>query len=224
MLNIFKKHYKLEDISFIGNSVQINRSSIKIAVIEDNIFENLEQLRTHNFNITIFSDIENLNTLLDFEVIISDIRGVGKHFGSKLEGAHLIQEIHNKYPNKYLIAYSASTFNPTYNQYFKLCDETKRKSGDVNDWVKSLDSAIKNIKDPLYQWEKTRQILIKNRVAIDVISNLERAYIKSFLKKKSKYLIKEAEESKSISDSPVVKIAIESITSFSASLISNLIK
>lgn len=223
MLNLWK-NYKIEDLNSIRKSLINDRTEIQIAVIDDNTFPPLEELRRHRFNITFFNDIERINTLSDFEIIITDIKGVGKHLGSNLEGAHLIEEIHRHYPNKYLIAYSASRFDMSLSKYFSLCDEQKKKDTDVSEWTTTLDRAISCIKDPVFQWEKTRQILIGQKFPTDYINKLEKAYTKSVLKKNPNYLNKEIKAIQSIWDKPVVKFATESIFKFTSNFILELIK
>lgn len=218
----FKK-YTLKDLEQVKAQIKTDNSKFKIAVIEDKVFPFLEELRRHDFNITIYNDIERINLIADYDIVVSDIKGVGKLLGSKLQGAHLIEEIHKRYPNIYLIAYSASLFNPEYNKYFELCDETKRKGIDVNDWVKTLELAIKNCNDPIYQWEKSRKILLKNGVDIGIVSKLERVYVKSIVKGKKGLLIKELSTTKlGLPDS--VKIIFDSVAIFAGTLISNILK
>lgn len=220
----FWKKYGLDDLNAIRSSVRVERTAVQIAVIDDKTFPPLEELRRHQFNITLFADIERLSILNDFDIVITDIRGVGKHLGSNLEGAHLIEEIVKQFPNKYLIAYSASRFDMTLNKYFNMCDERKKKDTDVHEWATTLDKAITDINDPIFQWEKTRQILIKQKFSSEYISKIEKAFAKSVVKRNSKYLQREVSSDKSLSERPIVKIAIESISSFTASFISELIK
>ena len=221
-MGIFNKNYSLSDLENIKDQLRIKRSDYKIIVIEDKVFDYIEELRRHDFNIVLYDDIRNLSIISEFDIIVSDIKGVGKYLGSKLEGAHLIQEIHKRYPNKYLISYSVSRFDPTYNSYFSLCDLSLKKGIDLNEWVNIFDQAIDRINDPIYQWDKTRKILIDNKVSLDTVSKLEKVYIKSVVKKKPEIFTK---ETKKISlKSETSKIVFESISYFAATLISKFIK
>lgn len=223
MFGFFKK-YTVEDLTSLKNKLQTDRSSHKVALIDDNVFPIVDELRRHGFDITTFTDIEHVDAIKNYGVIISDIKGVGKKFGSKFEGAHLIEEIHKQFPNKYLIAYSSSTFNPSYNEYFKLCDITKRKGIDIQEWVRTLDISIQSLNDPIFQWEKTRKYLIEQKLPINYVSQLEQAYSKSILKKNERYFTKEANIAKSFTESTLTKLAVDSISSFTASFILGLIK
>jgi hypothetical protein len=222
-MSFFNRDYNLKDLSDLQGKINVDRYSRSIALIDDKIFSVVQGLRKHGFNINYFEDIENIDIIKGYDIIISDIKGVGKHLNSKLEGAHLLHEIHKRYPTKYLISYSDSVFDPTYNDYFKLCDVVKRKNVDIHDWVNTIEMAIKNINDPIYQWEKIRKILVENRFSTDWISKIEKGYIKSFVKKNDKYLLNNLTQTRGLSDSPAVKIAIESISAFAAEFIISLI-
>lgn len=177
----FKKKYQMDDLTSLMEGFRFSRKDFRIAIIEDEHFPPLEHLQNHGFNIVWFKDIEKLFDISDFAVIICDIRGVGKNFGSNLEGAHLIQEINKQFPQKYLIACSNSTFDMALTKYFSLCNEALNKKIDVHDWVIALDKALKCYNDPVVQWEKTRRILRTENIPINQISNLEKAFIKSLI-------------------------------------------
>lgn len=223
MWNPFRK-YNIDDLVTLKDKVKVDRAAHKIAVIDDNAFPLLDELRRHNFDITGFSDVDNIIQLQNYDIIISDIKGVGKKFGSKFEGAHLIEEVHLHYPTKFLIAYSGSTFNPSYNDYFRLCDATKRKNIDIQEWVKTLDLAIFSLNDPIFQWEKTRNVLIKQKVPNKYIAKIEKGYTKTLVKRNRKYLQNEIKVSKAIGESTLSKIVIDSISTFAATFITNIIK
>lgn len=223
MIHFFKK-YNLEDLKSLQSLGKVDRSAIQVAVIDDKTFPPLEELRRHQFNISHFTDIERLNILSEFDIVVTDIKDVGKLFGSRLGGAHLIEEISKHFPNKYLIAYSASRFDMSLNKYFSMCDEQKRKDTDVHDWVTLLDLAITRLNDPIYQWEKTRRILVKQQVSSRNILKLERAFSKSLLTKNNTHILKIISSNSNFTDKPLLKIAVESISSFTANLISELIK
>lgn len=120
--------------------------------------------------------------MVKFDIIICDIQGVGKNFGSKYEGGHLIKEINNKYPLKYLVAFSGKSFDMTYNQFFSLCDTVMQKHADISEWTGCLDKATINLSDPIYIWKKARKMLLENQEDLNLVSKLEQAYLKSIVK------------------------------------------
>ena len=180
---LWRKKYNLSELQDIINLVKIERYETRIAIIDDQNIALIPRIKKHNFNITHFKDIENIDDLLRFKIIICDIQGVGKKLGSKFEGAHLISEIKREYPLKYVIAFSGKSFDPTYNKFFKLCDDVMQKGSDINDWVNCLDLAISNYLDPIYNWESARKTLLEYNISLDEISKLEQAFIKTLLRK-----------------------------------------
>ncbi len=98
---------------------KIDRIKVPILVIDDNEFEYLDHLKNHRFDITYFNDIQSIESVKEYEVILCDINGVGKIFDSKFEGAHVISELYKKYPFKTIIAYTGYTHDPTYNKFFR---------------------------------------------------------------------------------------------------------
>jgi len=179
---IWRKKYELTELNDIVNSVNIVRDETRIAIIDDQNIALIPRIKKHNYNITHFKDIENLNDLLKFNIIICDIQGVGKKFGSKYEGAHLISEIKKEFPLKYVIAFSGKSFDPTYNKFFKICDDVMQKGSDINDWVDCLDLAIKNYINPIYNWESARRVFLEHNISLEEISKLEQAFIKTIMK------------------------------------------
>ncbi|NJW51951.1 hypothetical protein [Salinimicrobium oceani] len=160
----------------------IDRINIPILVIDDNEFEYLQHLRNHRFDITYFPDIPSIESTKEYEIILCDINGVGKKLNSKYEGAHVISEIHKKYPFKTIIAYTGHTHDPSYNRFFRLADYTYKKDIDGDEWVDKLDQAIDLTTNPQKKWTKLRDFLIKNNVTLFEIVKLENEYVKEILK------------------------------------------
>src|SRR3989339_1797511 len=88
------------------------KSKVEIAVLDDKPFSPKEALLIHKFRIVeLGPDIRSLDQISTFSIIISDVGGVGKAFGSALEGAHLVAEIRKAYPDKFLVAYTGLTYS-----------------------------------------------------------------------------------------------------------------
>ncbi len=136
------------------------RAQVSIVVIDDQGFVYSDILRNHGFHITLLKDITDINAVEAYPVVVCDIRGVGKSFGSPFEGAHVISELRKHYPNKILIAYTGQQFDASFNQYFSLCDASVKKDAESQQWVETLDEAISNFLDPVAQWKKVRSYLI----------------------------------------------------------------
>lgn len=218
---LWRKKHEFTELQDIINLVNIERYETRIAIIDDQNIALIPRIKKHNFNITHFKDVENVSDLLKFKIIVCDIQGVGKSFGSKFEGAHLISEIKKEYPLKYVIAFSGKSFDPTYNKFFKMCDDVMQKGSDINEWVNCLDLAIKNYLNPIYNWESARKTLLERNVSLDEIVKLEQAFINTIIRKDMSIYNKLVEKNKNNYSNAVSTIsAIGTYLSFFHSLIS----
>jgi len=184
---IFGKKYNLNDLEKY-RKYKIERSKFKILIIDDDDITYDEELKAHDFHYRHVSDIESIDYTSEYQIVICDIKGVGKKFKSKYEGAHIIEEIDKVYPNKIKIVYTGNEFDIRYNKFFELCDYKIHKDDDFDTWIEILDDAIAKVSDPIDQWKRIRDRLIKNDVPLYDIFLIEQDYIKSMLKKKKHYL------------------------------------
>jgi len=159
------------------------RIDIPMIMIDDEEVPKLGDIRHHGFNLSHFKEIEQIDSVNGFEIVLCDIRGIGKKFHSKFEGAHVISEIRRVYPFKVIIAYSAYTFDPTYNKYFKLADDIIKKDLDIDEWVERLDNAIELSINPVYKWEKIKLFLQTQKISPLDLVKLEDEYVRLFEKK-----------------------------------------
>ena len=181
MISFFKR-YSLEDIK-LTNFDTSKRLNYKILCIDDQGFSKEDNLRRNNFNITTVIDIDNIEFVSEYDIVICDIQGVGKKLGSDYEGAHLIAEIKKRFPLKKVIAYSGQTFNTDYNSYFQLADLTLNKDTDLEDWIDFLDDLIKSLVDPYEIWISIRKYLIEKNIPTHIVSTIESDYINATMKK-----------------------------------------
>ena len=159
------------------------RIDVPMIIIDDEDVPYLEDIRRHGFNLSHFKEIEQIDSVSGFEIVLCDIRGIGKKFNSKFEGAHIISEIRRVFPFKVIIAYSAYTFDPTYNKYFKLADDIIKKDLDIDDWIERLDSSIEMAINPIHKWEKIKQFLQTQKISPTDLVKLEDEYVRLFEKK-----------------------------------------
>ena len=165
----------------------VSRDRIEIAIIDDEPFQYLEILRNHNFHIRPFEDIADIKAVHAYPIVLCDIKGVGKSFHSKYEGAHIIDEVRKHYPSKIIIAYSGHQFDPSFNKYFQMCDFVLKKDIDSDNWVENLDNAISKAMNPITQWFKIRAYLLEKDVPLNSILKLEDDYVEMFFKKKESF-------------------------------------
>lgn len=178
---IFGKTRDLSELKSISNPRSIERHSVCILCIDDQGLEYERIIRNHGFNIRVLKDIEDIKAVIDYPVVICDIRGVGKSFGSQFEGGHIIEEIKNKYPEKVVIAYTGQQFDATYNKFFSLADFILTKDVDSDTWVSILDETIGRVVSPTEQWKRMRAYLIEKEVPLKVVFQLEQQFIEAVI-------------------------------------------
>ncbi|MCJ7449138.1 MAG: hypothetical protein MUO72_15775 [Bacteroidales bacterium] len=159
------------------------RSDVAIVIIDDQHVPYIEDLRYNGFNVMYINDLDQIESIKGFEIIICDIKGVGKKFKSKYEGAHLISEIRRVYPFKIIIGYTAYTLDASYNQYLSMADDIFKKDIDLDDWISHLETAIELAINPIYKWKKISNYLQMNNIKTMDLVRLEDEYVRLIQRK-----------------------------------------
>lgn len=162
-----------------SNNMSELRKQIEILVIDDDEFPNERPLRNNGFHITHKRDIDTVKDVASYDVIMCDIRGVGKVLGSDKEGAFVIKEIRTNYPNKQIVAYTGSSYDAEYNKYLALADCVIAKGTALDDWVAILDEQISKAVDPRYQWGKIRNHLLADGISTIKVAQIEDRYVRA---------------------------------------------
>ena len=160
----------------------MSRDYVKILVIDDEDFLYKEELHSRGFNLNYLDDLQNLDLVSAYPIIISDIRGVGKSMKMDNEGASLIVELKKKYPLKIIAAYSGSTFDATYNNYLAGVTIIK-KDAKLDEWTSYLDRLIEKVTNPIEKWCTLRDYLISREVDLFELAKLEHEYVDVVLNK-----------------------------------------
>lgn len=173
----------------------------EIAVLDDEPFVRTAQLRTHGFQITeLGGDIKSVSQVESYPIVICDVRGVGKSFGSAAEGAHVLSEIRKHYPDKFLVAYTGMTYSVAVTEKLaKAADKTVPKDASIDLWVQLLETALHEISDPRRRWIRLRSTLLEMNVDIFDVLRLEEAYVKA-IKETTPALLSSAAKSMRVSD------------------------
>ena len=181
------KNYTIKDLD---GHVQINigeyRPKTKICIIDDEIFPHTKFLNSHDYSVKEIGDINDIKAVEAYKIILCDIKGVGKSFNSKYEGGHIIEEINKYYPNKIIVAYTGERFDPTYNKFFLIADQSMKKDADGEQWLSVLDSMIEIANSPIAQWKKTRNKLLDLNISSFELIQLEHLFVQSYLEKEDK--------------------------------------
>ena len=141
----------ISDLKLRPADANVARRATEIAVLDDEPFVRTEQLRTHGFLVTeLGGDLKSVSQIDRYPIVVCDVRGVGKSFGSAAEGAHVVSEIRKAYPDKYLIAYTGMTYDVIVTEKLQAAsvDKIMQKDAAVDAWVQLLDTAIKEVTDP----------------------------------------------------------------------------
>lgn len=179
-----KKLYKMSDLRTLNITTTFDRKNAKILIIDDEDFNYEEELVANRFDIEKFDDIPSIESINSYDIVICDIKGIGKKFKSKYEGAHVIKEIKIAFPFKTVLAYSGNTYDTTYNDFFKYADEIVKKDIDLNEWLDTLDRHIKNTINVEAKWENVCRHLIDQRISFYDIALLEDKYVEQIIQKK----------------------------------------
>lgn len=125
-----------------------NRGRFPIVLIDDKEFTPINNLRRYNFNITQFNDLQSMDAVSRYPIVLSDLLGVGLSFGPRLQGAQVIKEIKKNYPDKYVIAYTGGGSSEISELAISFSDQYLKKDADIEEWCELLDEAIMQISNP----------------------------------------------------------------------------
>lgn len=210
-----------ESLSSIGQAaidIAEAKSKVEIAVLDDEKFQPREALLSHKFRIVeLGADIRSLDQVSTYSIIICDVNGVGKAFGSNLEGAHLVAEIRKMYPDKFLMAYTGKTYSLSIANALTSADKRVEKDASVDVWVQNLEVALNEIVNLRQRWIRMRRALLERGVELFDVFRLEQALIKSVKNGESKFFDDQAQ---SLNVSSETK---ELVLRFSATALASLI-
>lgn len=170
------------------------RKKVEILIIDDEEPVALPFLRQNGFHITHKFDIDNINDVSSYSIILCDIRGVGNALGSSRQGAFVIKEIKRRYPDKQVIAYTGSSYDPSYNNDINLADHVISKGIALDDWVSIIDSQIEKVISPIFQWNRLRKSLLDCGASTIYVAKLEDRYVRAIKSKNFSSLQKLANE------------------------------
>lgn len=188
---MFGKRYYLEQLNQQGTDLSIDRNNIKIAIIDDMDVPYLESLDRSGYNVRHYRDIEDFEMLKPYSVIVCDIKGVGRKFQSKLEGAYIIKEARKLFPEKYIIAMSSAVYKVNIAKIIDVADDKIIRDTDMDRVLNSIDTAVNTMKSNRLRWLRLRNSLINDHnVDLYDVWKIEQDFIASMIKKDKKILEK----------------------------------
>jgi len=184
-LNSYKSALEIRDFAKKHklNKTQADlRGAVKIAVIDDEKFQPLANLKSYGYNITLFDDISKISEVEGFDIVLSDLMGVGANFDKTIGGASVIKEIKANYPTKIVIAYTGARANSGEAIAAKdHCDHFLKKDADLTEWSEMLDAFVQQVIDPYTMWLNARDGLLDLELDLRDVLKLEDAYVRSVL-------------------------------------------
>lgn len=212
---------KPERLSLIGQeAIDLNeaKTRVEIAVLDDNPFAPKEALLNHKFRVVeLGADIRSLDQVSTYSVVVCDVKGVGRAFGSTLEGAHLVTEMRKVFPDKYIMAYTGMTYSLAMMNALTSADKRMEKDASVEVWIQTLEFGINEVMNPRNRWMRMRRALLERGVELFDVLMLEQAFIKSVQTRTPDVL---ANRAKALGVSQEVK---DLVVKFSATAVSALI-
>ena len=164
------------------NRISLNRANVPIVVIDDQEFAPLVTLRKNGYNIAYMSDIPNMSALTNYSIILCDLRGVGTEMNPTLQGAHIIKQIKQEFPEKIVIAYTGGGDRRMLAYAISVADHYTEKDTPIESWCDLLDSAIKDLANPAYVWRRLRVRFLSAGVTPYDLAVLEDLFVRSFEK------------------------------------------
>lgn len=141
-----------------------------IVLIDNEIkFRRTYQGLLRKYDTTVLEDIEDYRLLDSFDIIVTDMIGVGK---DNLEGVHtILRQIKQRYPFKYIIAISnmEDEINNCESADAKICKSVPNFNKTLE---KAIDKALKLFDSPDTYWEDK----VKVKIPIDERENQKRMY------------------------------------------------
>lgn len=205
---MFEKLFSYRQISDLDRSQTFSslrsdrdrRSLVPIAVIDDELFAAQQTLKNNGYDINVLGDIKNLDEVENYNIILCDLQGVGRHLDGKNQGAFLINEIKRNSPEKFVIAYTGGALSDEITtKANESADAFLRKDADVQEWRDKLDDYIERVSNPIIVWRRQRDALVRKNVSTLDILKLEDAFVKA-IQKRDPYIFSKLSGSFDIKD------------------------
>ena len=161
------------------NKILEFRKKVRILLIDDEEYEIFDLLKTRGYDVYYKSDIAYTVEVEPFDIVIIDIKGVAKKFGSPQGGFGFAAEVKRQYQHKVVICYSGTADNSINEQIDKI-DGFIKKDTDIDQWSQKLDSYIKLVGNIEYHWKIIDKQLMDRGIDSQIRDKIKVVYNKSF--------------------------------------------
>jgi DNA-binding NarL/FixJ family response regulator len=156
------------------------REAVPIVVIDDQPFEAANNLRNNHYQINHLTDLNNIQDIKSYPIVLCDLQGVGSALHGDMQGAHLIREIKKNYPEKIVIAYTGIAKTTAMSKLAQLhADAFLKKDDDIDTWFEELDRSIERVSDPVLMWKSFRKRMLDTGMTPYQLMELEDAFVES---------------------------------------------
>jgi len=119
------------------------KNAVQILFIDDQKFKMVTNLKTAGYpNCKSIKDVKDLDCMdvKNSDIIFVDINGVGHTLFPKDQGLGLAEALKNKYPQKYIVIYSAEEQGDRFHKALKKVDDTLPKNADPYEFINIIEN------------------------------------------------------------------------------------
>jgi len=128
----------------------LSKSTVQILFIDDQKFKTVDNLKAAGFpNCKSTKDVKDLNHIdvNNSDIIFVDINGVGQTLFPKDQGLGLAEALKNRYPQKYIVIYSAEEQGDRFHKALKKVDNTLSKNADPYEFINIIENYCNEVSD-----------------------------------------------------------------------------
>jgi len=121
------------------------KENVQILFIDDQEFKTVENLISAGwYNTRTIKDVTNMDCVdvKNSNIIFVDINGVGLTLFPKDQGLGLAEALKRKYPEKYIVLYSAQEKGDRFHKALKIVDSTISKNAEPYEFINIIENFI----------------------------------------------------------------------------------
>lgn len=172
--NFGKREKKISEIPY--EQFEKIKFKARISVVDDEEVPLIEKLQKDGYNITKYSDIEEIDSFIrkKYHVLVLDIQGVGKNIAGKKEGWGILSYLKSEYPHLVIIVFTGADWSITkVKEIADLADFVIGKDLEYLDFKTKLDAAIKKAFSPKFHFEIERNLIAKEITSADTFNKIK---------------------------------------------------
>jgi len=176
MFNLFKSKTPAPLKELTDEEFEAAKFKARIAFIDDEEVSHIKRLRNDGYNITDFTDIENIDDFIrkKYHVIILDIQGVGQNISPKSEGWGILKYLKKECPNLVVIMFTGAEWSITkYKDEAEQADDFIGKDLEFLDFKSKLDEGIRKAFSPKFHYDIEKKKILKELNNVNTINEIK---------------------------------------------------